>query len=152
MSYVVEIGLGKGDALECVGGGVENVLDSAAGVVEGDVGDLMVAAVGLVGGGVEGFEGDVLAEGVVVAGGGEGGFLLRHVGEELGNGGGGRRGVERAEALGRLREGRGGGEEEGEGEESGHGIAGYRIVVVGGLRWAGAVARGAIPTHDMRPS
>ena len=49
MGYVVEIGFGEGDALEGVGGGEEDVLDAAAGVVEGDVGDLAVGAVGLVG-------------------------------------------------------------------------------------------------------
>ena len=126
---VVEIGGGEGDALEGVGGSEEDVLLAAAGVVEGDVGDLVIDAVGEVGLGREGFECDVLAEGVEVAGGGEGGFLLRHVVEELGDRDGGRRGVERAEAgLGLLRGERGGEEEEGEEEESGHGGGvGYRI-------------------------
>ena len=55
----------------------------------------------------------------MVASSGEGGFLLRHVGEELRDGGGGGRGVKRADAL----LGVGGGEVEGEGEESGHGGA-----------------------------
>ena len=119
MGYVGEVGGGEGDALEGVGGGEEDVLLAAAGVVEGDVGDFVIAPVGEVGGGGEGFEGDVLAEGVVVAGGGEGGLLLRHVVEELRDGGGGGRGVERAEAGLGL----GGGEEEGEGEESGHGVS-----------------------------
>ena len=118
VGYVIEVGFGEGDALEGVGGGEEDVLLAAAGVVEGDVGDLVVRAVGLVGVGGEGFEGHVLAEGVVVSGGGEGGFLLGHVGEDLLNGGGGGRGVEGAEAL----LGVGGGEDQGEGEEgSGHG-------------------------------
>jgi len=49
VGYVVEIGFGEGDALEGVGGGEEDVLDAAAGVVEGDVGDLVVDAVGGVG-------------------------------------------------------------------------------------------------------
>ncbi len=61
MSYVVEVGFGEGDALEGVGGGEDDALDAAAGIVEGDVGSLVVDAVGLVGGGGEGFEGDVLA-------------------------------------------------------------------------------------------
>ena len=61
----------------------------------------------------------------------------------MGDGGSGGRGVEGAEAS----LGVGGGEEEGEGEEgSGHGGACYRIAAVAGLRWAGAVARGAMPT------
>ena len=123
VGYVIEVGFGEGDALEGVGGGEEDVLLAAAGVVEGDVGDLVVRAVGLVGVGGEGFEGHVLAEGVVVAGGSERGFLLGHVGEDLLDGGGGGRGVEGAEALlGLLGKERRGGEDQGEGEEgSGHG-------------------------------
>jgi len=121
MGYVVEIGFGEGDALEGVGRGEEDMLLAAAGVVERDVGELVVGAVGLVGVGGEGFEGDVLAEGVVVSGGGERGFLLGHVGEDLLNGGGGGRGVEGAEAG----LGVGGSEEEGEGEVgSGHVVLG----------------------------
>ena len=118
MGYVIEVGFGEGDALEGVGGGEEDVLLAVAGVVEGDVGELVVGAVGLVGVGGEGFEGDVLAEGVVVAGGGECGFLLGHVGEDLRDGGGGGRGVEGAEALlGLLAEKRRGHDDKGEGEE-----------------------------------
>ena len=148
MGHVVEIGFGEGDALEGVDGGEEDVVLAAAGVVEGDVAELVVGAVGLVGVGGEGFEGDVLAEDVVVARGGERGFLLCHVGEDLGDGGSGGRGVEGAEALlGLLGKERRGGEDQGEGEEgSGHGGACYRIAAVAGLRWAGAVARGAMPT------
>jgi len=121
VGYVGEVGCGEGDALEGVGGGEEDVLLAAAGVVEGDVGHLMVGAVGEVGGGGEGFEGYVLAEGVVVAGGGEGGLLLGHVLQDLRDGGGcGRCGVEGGEAL--LGLGGGEEEEEGEGEGSGHGV------------------------------
>jgi len=49
VGYVVEIGFGEGYALEGVGGSEEDVLLAAAGVVEGDVGELVVGAVGLVG-------------------------------------------------------------------------------------------------------
>ena len=115
VGYVVEVGFGEGDALKGVLGGEEDVLDAAAGGVEGDVGDLAILAVGVEGVVVEGVEGDVLEEGVLVAGGGEGGLLLAHALDDLGDGDGGGGGVEWAEAGAGLLGG--GGEKEDEGEE-----------------------------------
>ena len=92
--------------------------------VEGDVGDLLVLAVDLVGVVVDDVDFDRLAEGVVVAGLGELGFAGAELGDDLVGGDvARRRGVKRAEAgLGqrgscaqRKRQGR----------REGHGQAGY---------------------------
>jgi len=97
---VFEVVLGHDDALDGVLRGEDDVLDAVAVVGEGDVGDLVVLAVGLVGVVGEGVEFDVLAEGVLVACGGEGGLALAHFFDDLGDGGvGGGGGVEGAEAF-----------------------------------------------------
>ena len=65
---LVEVDGGHDDALEGVLGGEDDVLGALAVVVEGDVGDLLVLAVGLVGVVGDGVDFDGLAEGVVSRG------------------------------------------------------------------------------------
>ena len=101
---LVEVGGGHEDAFESVCRGEDNVLFALAGVVEGDVGDLLVFAVDAVGFLGDGVDFDGLAEGIVFAGFGEEGFAFAEFFDDLINGvAGGWRGVERTEARGLLR-------------------------------------------------
>jgi hypothetical protein len=65
---VLEVGGGHHDAFEGVLGGEDDVLVAFAFAVEGDVGDLLVLAVGLAGVVGDGVDFDGLAEDVVLAG------------------------------------------------------------------------------------
>ena len=96
---VVDVVLGDDHLFDGVLGGEDDVLDTVAGVVEGDVGDLLHLAVGLAVVVVDGLHFDDLAEDVLVAGVFELGFLLTHAFKDVGHGdAGGLRGVERTEA------------------------------------------------------
>ena len=100
---LVEVGGGHEDALEGVLRSEDDVLLALSGVVEGDVGDLLVFAVDAVGFFGDGVDFDGLAEGVIFAGFGEERFSLAECLDDFIDGvaGGGRR-VERAEAGGLL--------------------------------------------------
>ena len=80
---VVEVGWGHHDALEGVLGCEDDVLVAAAVRGEGDVSDLLVLAVDLVGVFGEGVHLDRLAEGVTFAGFAEGGFTLTEFSDDL---------------------------------------------------------------------
>jgi hypothetical protein len=112
---VFEVVLGHDDALDGGAGSEGDLLGAVALLVEGDVGDLAVLAVGLAGVVVDGVELDVAGEDVAVEGVFELGLAGTHFVEDLvGGDAGGRSGVEGAEAA--LGEGGGGGEESCEGK------------------------------------
>ena len=98
---VLEVGGGHHDAFEGVLGGEDDVLVAFSVAVEGDVGDLLVLAVGLAGVVVDGVDSDGLAEDVVLAGLVEDGLAGGEFLDDLLRGeAGGWGGVERTEAGG----------------------------------------------------
>ena len=101
---LVEVGGRHEDALEGVLGGEDDVLFALAGIVEGDVSDLLVLAVDAVGVFGDGIDFDALAESVIFPGLREERLPLAEFLNDLfdGDAGGWRR-VERPEAGGLLR-------------------------------------------------
>src|SRR6185437_9578017 len=95
---LVEVGGRHGDSLERVLGGEDDMLLALAGFIEGNVGDLLVLAVDLIGI-VEGVDFDRLAVDVVFPGGGKLSFASAEFGDDLGGrDSGGRSRIEFAEA------------------------------------------------------